>query len=136
MQKIIEAIGGRKAFMSLLTVLLGTVVEFVKPGGLSESYVMLLVGIVGIFSGANALVSWKGMNVGEQQQQVAATSSIEPTPAPSASEVDELRTAVINEFTRIDGELTSVRAEQSTQADALQKATKLISAALTIRQNT
>ncbi len=135
MQRLIEAIGGRKAFMSLLTVLLGTVVEFVKPGGLSESYVMLLVGIVGIFSGANALVSWKGMNVGEQQQPAAAPS-IEPTPAPSASEVDELRTAVINEFTRIDGELTSVRAEQSTQADALQKATKLISAALTIRQNT
>lgn len=135
MQKIIEAIGGRKAFMSLLTVLLGTVVEFVKPGGLSESYVMLLVGIVGIFSGANALVSWKGMSVGDDSAK-ASPEQAPAAPAPSASEVDELRTAVINEITRIDGELTSVRSEQSTQADALQKATKLISAALTIRQNT
>lgn len=133
MQRLIEAIGGRKAFMSLLTVLLGTIVEFVKPGGLSESYVMLLVGIVGIFSGANALVSWKGMNVGDGAGVPTAEQTAAP-PAPSASEVDELRTAVINEFTRIEGELTSVRSEQSTQADALQKATKLISAALTIRQ--
>lgn len=135
MQKIIEAIGGRKAFMSLLTVLLGTVVEFVKPGGLSESYVMLLVGIVGIFSGANALVSWKGMSVGEPQAEPLVEQAVAP-PTPSVSEVNELRTAAINEITRIDGELVSIRAEQSTQADALQKATKLISAALTIRQNT
>lgn len=130
MERLIEIVGGRKAFMSLLTVLLGTVVEFVKPGGLSESYVMLLVGIVGIFSGANALVSWKGMSVGEPQ----ATPSVEPAVASGASEAAELQTAIVNEVTRIDGDLAAMRAELATQAEGLALATKLIKASLSVKQ--
>lgn len=129
MQRLIEAIGGRKAFMSLLTVLLGTIVEFVKPGGLSESYVMLLVGIVGIFSGANALVSWKGMSVGDG----SGVPSPEP-PASGASETAELQTAVVNEVARIDGDMASMRAELATQAEGLALATKLIKASLSVKQ--
>lgn len=126
MQKVIEALGGRKSFMSLLTVLLGTVVEFVKPGGLSESYVMLLVGIVGVFSGANALVSWRGMSVGQEQP------SAEPA---GASKVEELQTAVINEVTRLDGEVAGLKQELATQAEALNKASNIMKAMLTIKQS-
>lgn len=129
MQRLIEAIGGRKAFMSLLTVLLGTVVEFVKPGGLSESYVMLLVGIVGIFSGANALVSWKGMSVGDGSQS-SPTPEAAPAPGDGASQVDEL-TLKTDYLAR---SLEGMQAEQQVQAEALDKATKLIKAALTIKQ--
>jgi hypothetical protein len=128
MQRLIEAIGGRKAFMSLLTVLLGTVVEFVKPGGLSESYVMLLVGIVGIFSGANALVSWKGMSVGDGAG--VPTSESAPAPGDGASQVDEL--ALKTDY--LARSLEGMQAEQQVQAEALDKATKLIKAALTIKQ--
>lgn len=131
MERLIEIVGGRKAFMSLLTVLLGTVVEFVKPGGLSESYVMLLVGIVGIFSGANALVSWKGMSVGDDS---AKASPEQPAVASGASEAAELQTAVVNEVTRIDGDLAAMRAELATQAEGLALATKLIKASLSVKQ--
>lgn len=131
MQRLIEAIGGRKAFMSLLTVLLGTIVEFVKPGGLSESYVMLLVGIVGIFSGANALVSWKGMSVGDDS---GVPSPEQPAAASGVSEVIELQNAVGNELTRIDGDMASMRAELATQAEGLALATKLIKASLSVKQ--
>lgn len=128
MQKLIEAIGGRKAFMSLLTVLLGTVVEFVKPGGLSESYVMLLVGIVGIFSGANALVSWKGMQVADDSAKASAEAP--PAPGDGASQTDEL--ALKTDY--LASSVEAVQAEQRVQAEALDKATKLIKAALTIKQ--
>jgi hypothetical protein len=128
MQRLIEAMGGRKAFMSLLTVLLGTVIEFVKPGGLSESYVMLLVGIVGIFSGANALVSWKGMSVGDDSAKAA--SEAPPAPGDGVSQVDELTLKTDYLANGLEG----VRAEQQVQAEALDKATKLIKAALTIKQ--
>jgi len=123
-QKLIEALGGRKATMSLVTLLLGTAVEFVKPGGLSESYVMLLVGVVGIFSGANALVSWKGLSVGEQGAPPAGAS----TGDEANLKVDELARAV-------EAEVASIRAEQQVQAKALQKSTELIKSLLTIKQS-
>jgi uncharacterized iron-regulated membrane protein len=125
-QKIIEALGGRKSFMALLTVLLGTVVEFVKPGGLSESYVMLLVGIVGIFSGANALVSWKGMTVGEEAAKAP--------PEPGAGKVDEVDTKVNIIAQAVEQEVVSLKKEQATQAEALQKMTELLKGLLTIKQ--
>lgn len=121
MNSIIEALGGRKSFIALLALILGTVVEFVKPGGLSEAYVMMLAAIVGIFSGANALVSWKGMSVGDA-----------PQPA-GASETQELQAAVVNEVTRLDGEVAELKQELATQAEALNKASNIMKAMLTIK---
>lgn len=126
-QKLIEALGGRKATMSLVTLLLGTAVEFVKPGGLSESYVMLLVGVVGIFSGANALVSWKGLSVGEQ--------GAAPATAAEASTGDEANLKVDELARAVEAEVASIRAEQQVQAQALQKSTELIKSLLTIKQS-
>lgn len=128
MQKIIEALGGRKSFMALLTVLLGTVVEFVKPGGLSESYVMLLVGIVGIFSGANALVSWKGMSVGDDSAK--ASSAEQSVGASKADEVDSKLNIIAQ---AVEQEVGALKKEQATQAEALQKVTELLKGLLTIK---
>lgn len=126
MEKLIEMLGGRKSFIALLALLLGTVVEFVKPDGLSESYVMMLASIVGIFSGANALVSWKGLQVGEQ----ATPAEAPPSAADGVSQVDEL--SLKTDY--VAQSLETVQAEQQVQAEALQKMTGLIKGLLTIKQ--
>ena len=128
MEKLIEMLGGRKSFIALLALLLGTVVEFVKPDGLSESYVMMLASIVGIFSGANALVSWKGLQVGEQAQP--APTEAPPSAADGVSQVDEL--SLKTDY--VAQSLETVQAEQQVQAEALQKMTGLIKGLLTIKQ--
>lgn len=76
-----EIFGGRKAFAFFLTLLIGTIVEVVKPGGLSETMAMFLVGSAASFIAGNAALTWKGMTV-ESKEVVEIASQLSPPPAP------------------------------------------------------
>lgn len=123
MSNFLDAIGGRKFAATLLALALGTGVELLKDGGLGEAYVMLLVGAIGVFSGANALVSWRGMEVG-------AKPASEPAELPpTQSEVEHLKTVAGEADAKIkalEKRTAALEQEQATQALALEKATKLI----------
>lgn len=127
MQGFFDAMGGRKFAMALLALILGTVVEAIKAGGMGEAYVMLLVGIVGVFSGANALVSWKGMQVGEGHQAPAETAA---PPAPEPVDMSPY----INAIAELQGKVAQMEQEQQVQAQALQKASELIKALILNKQ--
>lgn len=50
---LLQRLGGRKFLMALIVLGVGTYIEIVKASGLSQNMVMLLVGLVGVFSAAN-----------------------------------------------------------------------------------
>lgn len=54
---LLQRLGGRKFLMACLILGLGSYIEFVRPGGLTQNLVMLFVGVLGAFSAANHMTS-------------------------------------------------------------------------------
>ncbi len=91
MDKIWEAIGGRKFIMSLVLIAVGTLVELKTDRGVSASFAGLLVGILGAFSAANALTTIKvpGLSDTPPTEPVApAAPVIDPAILESIKEID------------------------------------------------
>jgi hypothetical protein len=80
-----EIFGGRKAFAFFLTLLIGTIVELVKTGGLTETFAMFLVGSAALFIAGNAALSWKGMSVtgSESGEAVQPAAPVDLSPIES-----------------------------------------------------
>lgn len=72
MQKILEALGGRKFLLTLVVLALAAVIELKTERGISEQFVALLIGVLGVFSAANATIS--SIAMGKQQPQVSPST--------------------------------------------------------------
>ncbi len=80
---IFQKIGGRKFVVSIVAMIVGGAVDVFGPKGLSIEFMSLLVSVVGIFSGANAIVTRGTTTIGKL---VGTTppSAPEPTTEPEA----------------------------------------------------
>lgn len=90
MEKIFEAIGGRKFIMSLVLIAVGTLVELKTDRGVSASFAGLLVGILGTFSAANAFVT-KTMG-SETESSEEAAPDLTAHIAPIQSDINKIST--------------------------------------------
>lgn len=61
MQKILDALGGRKFLLTLVVLALAALIELKTERGISEQFVALLIGVLGVFNAANAVITTKAM---------------------------------------------------------------------------
>lgn len=78
MKAILEALGGRKFLLTLAILALATVIELKTERGISEQFVALLVGVLGVFSAANATITAKAMNQIKIQEVSDPVGRLEP----------------------------------------------------------
>jgi hypothetical protein len=96
-----EIFGGRKAFAFYVTVVIGTAVEMAKPGGLSETMAMFLVGSAATFAAANAALSWKGMSV-QGADEVTLLPPVDLSPLETKlADIQASQAALTNTVTQI-----------------------------------
>jgi hypothetical protein len=77
---MIEKFGGRKFFLALVAVLVGTVVEVTTTRGVSGAFAGLLAGIVAAFGAANAAITNKAMTLGAGDSDEEVAPQVDLTP--------------------------------------------------------
>ncbi len=68
---MLDQLGGRKFLLSLIVIAAGIAVAVASPKGLTTEVTALLLGVLGVFSGANALVTSKMGPEGAEPSEVA-----------------------------------------------------------------
>jgi hypothetical protein len=72
---LFEKLGGRKFLFSILTLVVGTIVEVKTERGVSVNFVTLLLGISGVFITGNALITSKALSTGNGEGAPSAPSN-------------------------------------------------------------
>lgn len=144
---IFEKIGGRKMALTLFVVIVGALVDILSTNGISANLTGLLVGASAVFGAANAAISLSA----NKALGITATAAVEAGQdigdvASGVSQVtgvdrhEELVTAVDNiskeSSLRIDSQQAALEAlfdRIETQEKAMETATKLLKAMLTIK---
>lgn len=72
---LFEKLGGRKFLFSILTLVVGTIVEVKTERGVSVNFVTLLLGVSGVFITGNALITSKALSTGNGEGAPAAPSA-------------------------------------------------------------
>ena len=69
--RMLEALGGRKFFLTLVVIAIGMATHILSPSGLNEAAVALLVGALGVFGASNAAVSMKALGAAQESEAAA-----------------------------------------------------------------
>lgn len=119
-----KAVGGRKMFLALLSVLVGGLVEVYSTNGMSTSFAGLLAAVVGAFSAANVFTTVKTVGSTEFETTPA------PTPDTSAIEakIDDLTTAY-------QADMKTASETIQALSNAIQETNKRVIAVMSTRKN-
>lgn len=77
---LMDKLGGRKFLLSLVVLLIGTGVQLYAKSGVTEAFVALLLGALGVFNAANTVVSRAALKVANADSP-APEEAAEPPPA-------------------------------------------------------
>jgi hypothetical protein len=99
----LNKLGGRKFLLSIIVLIIGTVVQLYGKQGVNESFVALLIGALGVFNAANAVVSSK---FASKPEEAPAVEEVDSAPAPDNSELQ----AVSERVTVLEEQLSQAHA--------------------------
>jgi len=127
----LEALGGRKFLLTLLTLAVGTAVQILSPHGVTTEFAALLVGLTTAFGAANALIT------SATSQPVAAAGETTPQPVdlgPLEGKVSSLYEAVSiqsRQLEQTEGNVAALNGALAKVAETADLAAKAAKAALT-----
>lgn len=97
-QDVLSRLGGRKFVAFVLALVTCTLAAGLMPGGLTTELASAIVGLVAVFSGANAMSTIQAIKGGasQQGQQQQQDSQLEPPPAAldNAEQLDRIEAAL------------------------------------------
>lgn len=112
-------LGGRKMGITLIAMLVGGLVEMHSTAGISESFMMLLVGLVGAFVTGNAattIMALKGQATAAQAETVSAEPTIHPD--------------VISGFNKLAAETDQNKADIAKATSLIENVSKMVVASI------
>ena len=124
-----EKLGGRKFVLTIISLIVGTVVEVYSKNGVSATFASLLAGLVATFGVANTVLSHKA--IGAKPTEAVEASEPEPTEEP-----EEEETVLVKDIPRISIDLSPVYAKLDSIAEQQLKQGELLANVGLTAQNT
>ncbi len=116
---MLEQLGGRKFLLSLIVIASGIATAILSPKGLTTELTALLLGVLGVFSGANAVVTSK----------MAGSEGSEAAPAPIVVDLSPIE----SRLSQVEAQAQAAQGDLQAVARLAENSAKLAQAALGLK---